>query len=103
MSEKGRNLHPALKDVVEHIKLYRDLLSESDYDLATLATKFALSFNQVPSVLVRIDRPDYLEKSLAVANGIYLDKETLMHAKKLQYPDLDFLDLVKWDKMGWLT
>jgi aryl-alcohol dehydrogenase-like predicted oxidoreductase len=103
LSEKGRNLHPALKDVVEHIKLYRDLLSESDYDLATLATKFALSYNQVSSVLVGIDRTDYLEKSLAVADGIYLDNETLKHVKELQYPDLKFLDLVKWDKMGWLT
>ena len=103
LSEKGRNLHPALKDVVQHIKLYKELLSDSDYDLATLATKFALSYNQVSSVLIGIDRIDYLEKSLVVADGIYLDKETLRHVKELQYPDLKFLDLVKWDKMGWLT
>lgn len=103
LSEKGKNLHPALKDVERHIKLYRDLLSQSDYDLATLAIKFSLSYNQVSSVLVGIDQTDYLEKSLEVANGIYLDKETLMHANKLQYPELEFLDLVKWDRMGWLN
>lgn len=103
LSNKGRNLHSALKNVQQHIKLYKELSSKSDYDLATLATKFALSFNQVSSVLVGIDRIDYLEKSLAVADGIYLDKETLVRAKELQYSDLQFLDLVKWDKMGWLT
>jgi hypothetical protein len=46
---------------------------------------------------------DYLKKSLVVADGNYLDKETLMHAKELQYPDINFLDLVKWNRMGWLT
>ncbi|MCD6598694.1 MAG: aldo/keto reductase [Bacteroidales bacterium] len=103
LSNKGRNLHPALKDIEQHIKLFRELLNKYDFDLSTLATKFALSFNQVSSVLVGIDRIDYLEKSLAVADGIYLDKETLMRAKELQYPDPKFLDLPKWDKMGWLT
>ena len=103
LSKKGRNLHPALKDVEQHIKLYRKLLSGSGYDLASLATKFALSYNQVSSVLVGMDRIDYLEKSLMVADGNYMDKEALMHIKELQYPDLQFLDLVKWDKMGWLT
>jgi aryl-alcohol dehydrogenase-like predicted oxidoreductase len=103
LSNKGRNLHPALKNVGRHIKLYNELLNNTGYDLATLATKFALSFNQVSSVLVGIDRMDYLEKSLAVADGNYLDKETLNRAKDLQYPDLHFLDLPKWDKMGWLT
>ncbi len=103
LSNKGRNLHPELRNVEQHIKLYKELLSKSDYDLATLATKFALSFDPVSSVLVGIDRIDYLEKSLTVANGVYLDKKELLRAKELQYPDLQFLDLVKWDKMGWLT
>ncbi|RLD30876.1 MAG: aldo/keto reductase, partial [Bacteroidetes bacterium] len=98
LSDKGRNLHPALKEVEQHIKLYKELSSKSDFDLSTLATKFALSFNQVSSVLIGIDRIEYLEKSLAVADGVYLDKETLMRAKKLQYPDIKFLDLAKWDK-----
>ena len=103
LSEKGQHLHPALKDVETHLQLYDELLNDSTPDLATLAIKFALSFTKVSSVLVGIDRMDYLKKSLVVADGNYLDKETLMQAKELQYPDINFLDLVKWDRMGWLT
>ncbi len=103
LSEKGKNLHPALKDVEIHLQLYDELLNDSTPDLATLAIKFALSFKKVSSVLVGIDRMDYLKKSLVIADGNYLDRETLMHAKELQYPDINFLDLVKWNRMGWLT
>ena len=103
LSDKGRNLHPELKEVEQHIKLYSKLFKKSITDLTSLAMKFALSFDQVASVLVGIDKISYLKKSLDVADGNYLDKETLMHAKELEYPDLNFLDLVKWDKMGWLT
>ncbi len=103
LSEKGKNLHPALKDVEQHIKLYEELMSDHFSDLSALATKFALSSNQISSVLIGIDREDYLQKSLAIANGSYLDDETLVRAKELQYVDLKFLDLVRWDKNGWLT
>ncbi len=103
LSEKGRNLHSALKDVETHINKYRSLLSNSVPDLPTLATKFALSFKQVSSVLVGIDRMEYLEKSLEAANGIYLDDDTLKKLKNLYYPNPEFLDLPKWDKLGWLT
>lgn len=103
LSEKGRNLHSALKDVEAHVKFYKELLSESVPDLPTLATKFALSFEQVSSVLVGIDRMEYLQKSLTAADGIYLDNSTLSRARELQYPDPKFLDLAKWNKMGWLT
>jgi aryl-alcohol dehydrogenase-like predicted oxidoreductase len=102
LSEKGKNLHPELHDVQVHLKHYEELLSESIPDLPTLATKFALSFEQVSSVLVGIDRLEYLQKSLAAANAIYLDKKTLVRAKELGYPNPQFLDLVKWDKFGWL-
>jgi aryl-alcohol dehydrogenase-like predicted oxidoreductase len=103
LSEKGRNLHPALKDVEAHLKLYEELLSESAPDLPTLATKFALSFKQVSSVLVGIDRMEYLQKTLSAADGVYLDEKTLARAIELCYPDTQFLDLPKWDRMGWLT
>jgi 1-deoxyxylulose-5-phosphate synthase len=102
LSEKGKNLHPELQDVQLHLNLYDELLSESIPDLTMLATKFALSFNEVSSVLVGIDRLEYLHKSLTAADGSYLDKKTLTRAKNLCYPDPQFLDLVKWDKMGWL-
>jgi aryl-alcohol dehydrogenase-like predicted oxidoreductase len=103
LSEKGENLHPALKDVQAHLNLYAELLSESIPDMPTLAIKFALSFGQVSSVLIGIDRMVYLQKSLAAANGVYLDNKMLARARKLCYPDPQFLDLLKWDKMGWLT
>lgn len=102
LSEKGRNLHPALKDVEVHLGVYRELLSDSAPDLPTLATKFALSFREISSVLVGIDRMEYLQKALAAADGNYLDEKTLARAKELGYPDPRFLDLVKWDRMGWL-
>ncbi len=103
LSEKGKNLHPALKDVQMHLKLYDELLNASTPDLAMLAIKFALSFKEVSSVLIGIDRMDYLQKSLAVADGIYLDKATLARAMQLQYPHPEFLDLTRWARMGWLT
>jgi len=103
LSKKGRNLHPSLKKVETHLKFYQELISSSAPDLPTLATKFALSFDEVSSVLVGIDRMEYLQKSLAAADGIYMNDKTLSRAKELRYPDPQFLDLVKWDKMGWLT
>ncbi len=103
LSEKGGNLHSALRDVQEHLKLYKELLNKSIPDLPTLATKFTLSFKHISSVLIGIDRMLYLQKSLVAANGIYLDDKSLARARELCYPDPGFLDLVKWEKMGWLT
>ncbi len=103
LSNKGRNLHPKLRDVEQHIKLYKELLNDAVSDLSALAIKFALSSNQVSSVLVGIDKMEYLQKSLAIANGVYLENEILEQIKELQFPDLEFLDLIKWDKKGWLT
>lgn len=102
LSQRGKNLHPALKDVETHVRNYEQLLNDSIIDLPALATKFALSYNDVSSILVGIDRMEYLYKSLEVANGKYLDMSILSKAKELSYPDPDFLDLHKWDKMGWL-
>lgn len=102
LSERGRNLHPELKDVQSHIKSYEEMLNESAPDLPTLATKFALSFRQVSSVLVGIDRKEYLQKSLAAADGRYFDEKILSRLKELRYPEPEFLDLVKWERMGWL-
>ncbi|MEN8122824.1 MAG: aldo/keto reductase, partial [Bacteroidota bacterium] len=99
----GRNLHPALKDVENHLKKYEELLDKSSPNLPTLATKFALSFEQVSSVLVGIDRMEYLQEALAATDGRNLNKKVLARAKELCYPDPQFLDLVKWEKMGWLT
>jgi aryl-alcohol dehydrogenase-like predicted oxidoreductase len=102
LSEKGKLLHPALKEVESHIRLYDDLVKKNSTDLPTLATKFALSFNEVSAILVGIDRVEYLEKSLVAANGNYLTMETLQQMQKLAYPDPDFLNLHTWSLRGWL-
>ncbi len=103
LSEKGRNLHLALSDVENHIEHYWELLNKEIPNLPILATKFALSFNQVSSVLIGIDREKYLHEALTAADGIYLNKEAIAKAKELRYPDQQFLNLVKWERMGWLT
>ncbi len=102
LSDRGKNLHPALRKVENHIDSYRKLLNDQISDLPTLATKFALSFNEVSSVLVGMDRMDYLYKSVQTADGNYLDEEALLHAENLSYPDPAFLNLPYWDQMGWL-
>ena len=102
LSDRGKGLHPALKDVEEHIKAYNKLLAGKDYNLSALATKFALSSPEISSVLVGIDRREYLEQSLRTADGRYLDQKLLKEAKELAYPDPDFLNLPHWDRMNWL-
>lgn len=103
LTDKGRNLHEALSNVEQHIKLYDALVNKTDTDLATMATKFALSYKQVSSVLIGIDKLHYLKKALSLADGNYLERKQLQLAKELQYPNPEFLDLVKWDQKGWLT
>jgi 1-deoxyxylulose-5-phosphate synthase len=102
LSHRGKNLHPALKDVEEHIACYSELLDKTGYNLSTLATKFALSFSEVSSILVGIDRKEYLDQSLKAADGVYLDDKIMSRAKELAYPDPEFLNLPYWDKMNWL-
>ncbi|MCE7063197.1 aldo/keto reductase [Dyadobacter sp. CY343] len=102
LSDRGKNLHPALADVERHIQGYHALTGGQFPDLPTLATQFALSFNEVSSVLVGIDKMEYLHKALATANGHYLDEPIMKEAKNLVYPNPEFLNLPHWDRMGWL-
>lgn len=102
LSDRGKNLHPALVDVEKHIQSYYALTGAEFPDLPTLATQFALSFDGVSSVLVGIDKLEYLYKALATANGQYMTAEMLGRAKSLEYPDPAFLNLPHWDRMGWL-
>jgi len=102
LSDKGRNLHPALHEVEEHIKKFRELLTDEIIEVSTLATKFALCFSEVSSVLVGIDRSIYLDKAIDSVSGRSLDQHTLSKAKNLAYANPEFLDLPKWDRMGWL-
>lgn len=102
LSDRGRNLHRALKAVEEHIGTYDALLNGSYPDLPTLATKFALSYPEVSSILIGLDKMEYLHKSVTAANGHYLADSTLQKAKSLAYPDAEFLNLSTWSKKGWL-
>jgi aryl-alcohol dehydrogenase-like predicted oxidoreductase len=101
LTDRGKSLHPALKSVQEFRDNYTGFLNENVPTLADLATKFALSYDQISSVLIGIDRTDYLRKALAMADGHYLTRKELNHLS-LGYPNPDFLDLPKWDRMGWL-
>ncbi|MBN2455988.1 MAG: aldo/keto reductase [Sedimentisphaerales bacterium] len=102
LTDRGRNMRPELKAVEQHRQLYNELLSDDVAALSDLATKFVLSHKDVSSVLLGIDRPEYLQKALEVANGKYLTERKLAWAKELAYPEPGFLDLVKWDRNGWL-
>ncbi len=102
LSDRGKGLHPALNDVEKHIEGYGRLLDATGWDLPALATKFALSFPEVSSVLVGIDRTEYLEQALRTADGRYLGAAQLEEARLSAYPDPEFINLPLWDKMNWL-
>jgi len=103
LTDKGRNLHPALKAVEQHRQAYYNLLNEQMPALPDLAVKFVLSYNEVSSTLIGMEKHEYLQKALSIADGSYLDQETFLRAKQMAFPDPEMLDLAKWDKMGWLT
>ncbi|CAL1520738.1 aldo/keto reductase [Chitinophaga sp. MM2321] len=102
LSDRGKELHPALQDVQQHIQRYDDLLGADFADLPTLAIKFALSSEQVAAVLIGMDRMEYLRQALIIADGLYMHPDGLKRAQGLAYPDPAFLNLPHWDKMGWL-
>lgn len=102
LTDKGKNLHPALAAVEDHLSKYATLTEDLGMTLSTLSTKFALSFPEVSSILVGIDKQGYLQQFLEAANGTYLILEILQQAEVLAYPEPEFLDLPKWDREGWL-
>ncbi len=103
LSDRGKNLHPALSQVENHIQKYDGLTQSLNVSLPALATQFALSFPQVSAILVGIDKMAYLEQSVQVANDSYLQNPILQQVKDLAYPDPDFINLPLWDREGWLT
>lgn len=102
LSNKGKNLHAALKDIENHIAKYDCLLKDTNLNLPALATKFALSSPEISSVLIGIDKQKYLDEALKTVDGIYLNPQQLEKAKELAYPDPEFINLPYWDKMNWL-
>jgi len=102
LSDRGKNLHPALLDVENHLPKYSELIVPPVKNLSALATKFALSFPEVSSVLIGLDRMEYLQQALNIVDGNYLTKDQLARARELAYPDPEFLNLPYWSKMKWL-
>src|SRR3989339_389642 len=102
LTDKGSSLHSNLKAIEQHRNLYNSLLTDKVPTLYDLAIKFVLSNKEVSSALIGIDRKEYLDKAVALADGDFLDEQTMSKVKKLVYPDPDFLNLPKWDRLGWL-
>lgn len=102
LSDRGTNLHPELSKVEAHIAGYHAFLNDDFPDLPTFATRFALSFENIASVLIGIDKTEYLNNALTTANGKYMSAAMLEKAKAAAYPDPAFLNLPHWDRMGWL-
>lgn len=103
LSTRAKDLHPALFEVEKHINSFSKLMPDPATSLPDLAIRFALSFPEVSSVLIGIDKTDYLDAALKAANGQYLNPSMLEQARSMAYPDPDFINLPHWDKMGWLT
>jgi aryl-alcohol dehydrogenase-like predicted oxidoreductase len=93
--------HEKLKTVNEHRKRYFAELDDQCPLLSDLATRFVLSFEDVSSVLVGIDKQEFLNKAVDLADGKYFSSERLSRLQALAYPDPAFLDLAAWDRNGW--
>lgn len=101
LTDRGRQLHPALAAVAAHRQRLIDALPEGS-SLAAAATQYILGLPGVSSVLLGIDRLVYLEQALAAATAPAMPAATRSAWDALAYPDPDFLDLPAWDRKGWL-
>lgn len=102
LTGRGCSLHPVLQNVEQHRQKYMHMVKNGVESLAELAIKFVLSFHGISSVLIGIDKIEYLENALRVFSGNDLDEQIILEAKALAYPDPEFLDLPMWDRNGWL-
>ncbi len=102
LTDRMQQLHPALHGVEQHIGRYRPLLHDGFSGLPQLATKFALAHEAVSSVLVGIDKEQYLVDALAATAGAPMPDNLLAQLQRLAYPEPAFLNLAQWDKNGWI-
>ena len=103
LSGRGKDLHPALNEVQQHIRTCNEVAAEASLELSTLATKFALAFPEVSSILVGLDRMEYLYKCLEACNSGALNENLMSRTKQLAYADPEFLNLHTWSMKGWLN
>ena len=100
LSDRGKNLKEPLAEIEKHILKYAMLAAEEGLTLPEYATRFVLDQPNISSVLVGIDKPIYLEKALETAELPSLSEKLLAGA--IPFPDPEFIDIPKWDRMGWL-
>ncbi len=102
LTNRMRHLDPVLGDVEKHIDRYRALVGETYNGLPQLAMQFALAHDAVSSVLVGIDKQQYLVDAISTAKGKLMGERLLVELQGMAYPDPSFLNLAEWDKNGWL-
>jgi len=102
LTERKFTMDKALKEVENHLEAYRTIAKAHFDNFPEYATKFALKYPQVSSVLVGIDKEEYLYASLRNLEGRELSDELFVWSKNMQYPDPSFLNLAEWDRKGWL-
>lgn len=102
LTDRGRHLHPQLASISQHRERCIEAIPPG-HTLSDFATKFVLQLDGVASVLLGIDRFEYLEDALRVAQALPLDTAAMAAADSLAFPDPDFLDLSAWHRNGWLT
>lgn len=97
------SLHPALNSVEKQIDELKDFVAERYPNLPSLATKFALAYEEVSAVLVGIDKLEFLEAAIAVSQLPSLSLEDLKALEAKAYPKPEFLNLHQWMVNGWLS
>ncbi|NGM64971.1 aldo/keto reductase [Sphingobacterium sp. SGR-19] len=102
LTERKFKMHEALKEVENYLEAYRTIAETHFRNFPEYATKFALKHPQVSSVLVGIDKEEYLQASIRNLEGDELSTEIFVQSKHMQYPDPSFLNLAEWDRKGWL-
>ncbi|WP_154858301.1 aldo/keto reductase [Cyclobacterium xiamenense] len=101
LTERGKDLQAPLAAIETHIRGYATLVEANGISLPEYAMRFALARPEVSSVLLGIDRREYLKQALQC-----LGKEPLSNsliAGGIPFPDPEFVDIPHWDRMGWLT
>jgi 1-deoxyxylulose-5-phosphate synthase len=101
LTDRGRHMHPALAAVSAHRQHLLDALPDG-IGLARAATQYILGLPGISSVLLGIDRFEYLQQAVATTAAIPMGSGTRHAWDALAYPDPDFLDLPAWDRKGWL-